>query len=64
MKQRKIDRVIDLKVHTFDLVRKLETLQALSQQFAKAKEKDLKELQGLEEKLINRYARAKKLVNK
>ena len=62
MKQHKIDRVIELKVTTFDLVRKLEKLQNFMGQLVKAKDEKLKELQDLEPKLINRYARAKKLV--
>ena len=62
MKRFKIDRVIELKVATFDLVRKLEALQNLMTKLIKVKQEKLKELQDLESKLINRYARAKKLV--
>jgi hypothetical protein len=62
MKQRKIDRLIELKVGAFDLVRKLEKLQNLMNQLVSMKEDRLKELQDLEAKLVNRYTRAKKLV--
>lgn len=64
MKQRKIDRVINLKLQIFDLMRKFETLQNLISQLVKTKDKRLKELQDLEAKLIHRYSRAKKLVNR
>ena len=64
MKQHKIDKVIKLKAQVFDLLRKLESLQEFVNRLVKNKDGKLKELQGLEEKLINRYTRAKKLVNK
>ena len=64
MEKHKIDRVIELKAEVFDLLRKLESFQGIVNQIIKSKDKRLKELQGLEEKLTNRYARAKKLVNK
>lgn len=64
MKHHKIDRVINLKLQIFDLMRKFETLQNLIGRLVETKDKKLKELQGLEAKLINRYARARKLVNK
>jgi hypothetical protein len=62
MKQRKIDRLIELKVGAFDLVQKLEKLQNLMNQLVSMKEDKLRELQDLEAKLVNRYTRAKKLV--
>lgn len=62
MKQHKIDRLVELKVRVFDMIRKLEMLQHAMNQIAQAKNKDLKELEELEAKVKDRYARAKKLV--
>lgn len=63
-KQRKIDEVIELKAKVFDMIRKLETLQGAAKYITTEKTTALERLQALEEKLINRHARAKKLVNK
>lgn len=62
IKEHKIDRLIVLKARVFDTLRKLEILQNALNQVAERKNKDLKELQELENKLKNRYPRAKKLV--
>jgi hypothetical protein len=61
---RKIDEVIELKAKVFDMIRKLETLQAAAKYITTEKTTALERLQELEKKLVNRYARAKKLVNK
>lgn len=63
-KKLKIDKVIELKAEVFDLVRKIEFLQAAMNEGVEIKNKKLKELQILEGDLKNRYTRAKKLVNK
>jgi hypothetical protein len=61
---RKIDKIISLKARIFDLMRKLEAIQMAFQETDKAKVEALKEVRGLELKIINRYERAKKLANK
>ena len=60
----KIDRLVELKAIIFDMMRRLEMLQNAMNQIVEAKNKNLKELVALEDKLKNRYVRAKELVNK
>jgi hypothetical protein len=61
---RKIDKIISLKARVFDLMRKTEAIQMAFEETDKAKTEALKTVRGLELKIINRYERAKKLVNK
>jgi predicted metalloprotease with PDZ domain len=62
IEKHKIGRLIVLKAKVFDTLRKLEMLQNTMNQVVEGKNKDLKELQELENTLKNRYAKAKKLV--
>ena len=64
LRKRKIDKIIGLKAVVFDTIRRLEMLQNAAKQVVEAKDKALKELVDLEGKILNRYTRAKKLVNK
>ena len=61
-KEHKIDKIIRLKAVAFDALRRLEILQNAMNEVVEAKNKALKELDGLEGDVKNRYARAKKLV--
>ena len=63
-KEHKIDKVIRLKAVIFDILRRLEMLQNATKEILEKKNKALKELVDLEDKILNRYTRAKKLVNK
>lgn len=63
-KAHKIDRLIELKVLVFDMMRRLEMLQNAMNQIVEAKNRNLKELIDLEDKIKNRYTRAGELVNK
>ena len=64
LKEHKIDKIIRLKAVAFDALRRLEMLQNATNEVVEAKNKTLKELADLEGEIKNRYARAKKLVDK